>query len=177
MFELWFQKMTSLTKSLSCKVDHGQAERASSARFLNPGYALCPTHTGKDGAGREAHPNTLYSKTSGCHSALDRVSVENEVCRPHYYPFITPNSSISKGYANFGGPNVSNIKSATCGYQIYNQSAASMSQHHPANASNSKCGGSRIVEGFVQTPKEAVRNNSAANASYRSCRFTQMSGM
>jgi hypothetical protein len=76
-----------------CKVDVGYADKVNSDRFLNPNNMLCPLWGGVDVAGRPVCPDSFYTKSAGCNSALDRVMVENDVFRPKYTEYITLNAS------------------------------------------------------------------------------------
>lgn len=79
----------SLTKSVrTCKVSTGDANRTESDRFLNPRNMVCPMPSGYDLLGRKVCPYSFDSKTAGCNSAMDRVTVENNL-RPRYSEFIT----------------------------------------------------------------------------------------
>jgi hypothetical protein len=81
-----------------CKVDVGYADKINSDRFLNPNNMLCPLWNGLDVAGRPVCPDSFYTKSAGCNSALDRVMVENDVFRPKYTEYITLNASgINRG--------------------------------------------------------------------------------
>ena len=88
--------MSSLSLNASlrvCKVDVGYADKINSDRFLNPNNMLCPLWNGLDVAGRPVCPDSFYTKSAGCNSALDRVIVENDVFRPKYTEYITLNAS------------------------------------------------------------------------------------
>jgi hypothetical protein len=93
--------MSSLSLNASlrvCKVDVGYADKINSDRFLNPNNMLCPLWNGLDVAGRPVCPDSFYTKSAGCNSALDRVMVENDVFRPKYTEYITLNASgINQG--------------------------------------------------------------------------------
>lgn len=81
-----------------CKVDVGYADKINSDRVLNPNNMLCPLWNGLDVAGRPVCPDSFYTKSAGCNSALDRVVVENDVSRPKYTEYITLNASgINRG--------------------------------------------------------------------------------
>ena len=83
----------SLEASLrTCKVDTGRANKAESNRFLNPNQMVCPLWNGRDSTGRQVSPDSFNTKTAGCHSAQDRVVVENSVSRPQYMEYITLNA-------------------------------------------------------------------------------------
>ena len=71
----------------TCKVDTAWANKIESDRFLNPQNMLCPPWNGVDSAGRPACVDSFYTKTPGCNSAADRVSVENGL-RPQYIEYV-----------------------------------------------------------------------------------------
>lgn len=82
----------SLEKAVrTCKVDVGYASNIESQRVLNPNYMSCPIWGGFDSAGRLVCPDSFYTKSAGCNSALDRVAVENAVSRPQYSELISLN--------------------------------------------------------------------------------------
>ena len=83
--------MPSLESSIrTCQVDTAWASRAQSDRFLNSNSLMCPTWTGRDLTGRNVCPDSFWTKSPGCNSSLDRVSVENHL-RPSYYEYVTLN--------------------------------------------------------------------------------------
>ena len=74
-----------------CRVDTGWASRIQSDRFENPGLMSCPVWNGADTYGRQVCPDSYNTKTAGCNSSGDRISVEN-VLRPQYAEYITLNA-------------------------------------------------------------------------------------
>lgn len=87
----------SLEGSLrTCKVDVAWANRMESDRFFNPNAAVCPTWNGVDTTGRPACMDSFATKRAGCHSATDRVSVENDL-RPKYMQYVTLNAAGIRG--------------------------------------------------------------------------------
>jgi hypothetical protein len=79
----------SLQGSLkTCKIDTGWAERIRSDRFENPDAMMCPVWSGRDLFGRQASPDSFYTKSAGCNTPLDRVAVENTL-RPQYMEQVT----------------------------------------------------------------------------------------
>lgn len=79
----------SLTASTrTCTVDTANANRIQSDRFENPNAMVCIAWNGVDLTGREAAPDSWWTKTAGCDSAEDRVLVENDL-RPKYFNYIT----------------------------------------------------------------------------------------
>ena len=88
----------SLESSIrTCKVDTSYANKIESDRFLNPQNMVCPTWHGYDSAGRPACLNSYNNKSRGCHSAVDRVSVENDVSRPQYVTYLPLDVAGIKG--------------------------------------------------------------------------------
>ena len=82
--------MSSLSLDASirtCKVISGEASRIESDRFLNPNNMVCIPWTGYNLTGQQVCADSFYTKTPGCNSALDRVSVENTL-RPQYGEYI-----------------------------------------------------------------------------------------
>jgi hypothetical protein len=83
----------------TCKVDPGWASRVESDRFLNPELALCPVWTGVDNLGRPVNPFSFNTKTAGCNSSSDLVTIENDQ-RPRYLEYVTLDA---RGYLNEKG--------------------------------------------------------------------------
>lgn len=83
--------MASLEAALrTYKVNVGSAPRLESERYIGTGeFKVCPRWGGNDLVGRSITPDSFYTKAPGCHSALDRVLIENQVTRPRYYTYIT----------------------------------------------------------------------------------------
>lgn len=65
------------------KVYTGDAIRMQSDRFQNHNNMICIPWDTKNSKGQTVCHNSFYTKTPGCHSALDRVHVENHH-RPNY---------------------------------------------------------------------------------------------
>lgn len=72
----------------TCKVNTGWANKLESDRFLNSQLMICPPWGGTDLVGRRVCPDSFWTKSPGCNSALDRVSVENFL-RPEYSSYVT----------------------------------------------------------------------------------------
>jgi hypothetical protein len=87
----------------TCKTGVENAERAASARFLNPNYVVAPRWNGYDTVGRPVCEDSFMTKTPGSSSAQDRITVENNVSRPRYFEYITLNPSGMVG--DFYGTN------------------------------------------------------------------------
>jgi len=83
----------------TCKVDTAWADKLGSDRFLNPNNMMCPAWNGVDTAGRMVCKDSYYTKQAGCNSAMDRVSVENNL-RPQYMEYINLDASGIHGSCN-----------------------------------------------------------------------------
>jgi hypothetical protein len=100
----------------TCKVDTAYQQRTQSDRFLNPKNMVCPVWNGLDAAGRIACADSFYTKREGCHSALDRVGVEN-VQRPQYMQYISDFVSGNNYNYNSGVPAVPGSSIGVEGFQ------------------------------------------------------------
>jgi len=156
----------SLEASLkTCKIDTAWADKVQSDRFLNPAQMVCPIWNGYDLAGRQAAPDSFYTKSAGCNSAVDRVLVENDQ-RPQYAEYINLSASgidasiygnynnnmswVDEGATNRDLRNVNNITGQygnqfmasnypSCGTYPYKQGMAQISaQNRAQNALNNK---------------------------------------
>lgn len=87
---------------LNTKVITGNAERIQTYRNQEPSAMMCPVWGGQDLAGREVCADSFYTKRGGCHSALDRIKVENDQ-RPKYANHVTISAAgISGENADYG---------------------------------------------------------------------------
>ena len=87
---------------LNTKVITGNAERISSYRDQEPSAMMCPVWSGQDLAGRDVCADSFYTKRGGCHSAMDRIKVENDQ-RPKYANHVTISAAgISGENADYG---------------------------------------------------------------------------
>lgn len=88
----------------TCKVETGEASRIESDRFFNPNNMVCIPWNGYNNKGQSVCADSFYTKTAGCNSALDRVSVESFL-RPDYAAYINLNMAGLQGdiYGN-GNP-------------------------------------------------------------------------
>lgn len=77
----------------TCTLDTAWANKIQSDRFFNPNNMVCPTFQGTDNLGREVCVDSYFTKNAGCNSALDRVSVENDVSRPYYFEYIAQSAA------------------------------------------------------------------------------------
>lgn len=62
---------------VSSKVSAGNAPRAATYRDQDPSAQMCPVWNGQDNTGRQSCEYSFYTKTPGCNSAGDRITVEN----------------------------------------------------------------------------------------------------
>lgn len=90
---------TSFKSVRTCNVEQGMSARHESDRFLSPNNAVCIPWNQQDLVGRSVCEDSFYTKRAGCHSALDRVGVENGL-RPQYAEFITLDASGIEGNLN-----------------------------------------------------------------------------
>ena len=87
---------------LNTKVITGNAERIITYRNQEPSAMMCPVWGGQDLAGRDVCPDSFYTKRGGCHSAMDRIKVENDQ-RPKYANHVTISAAgISGENADYG---------------------------------------------------------------------------
>lgn len=96
----------SLQKSIrTCKVDTGNANRLDSDRWLNVNNLLCPVWTGRDLAGRQVCADSFYTKSEGCNTPEDRITVENDL-RPKYFDYVALNAAGVTGniYSGVSSP-------------------------------------------------------------------------
>lgn len=90
------QGLSLLGSIRTCKVDTAYANKVESDRFLNPSLMVCPPWSGVDSAGRLSSSDAFYTKSAGCNSASDRVTVENEL-RPQYIEYVNLDSQGYRG--------------------------------------------------------------------------------
>ena len=91
--------MSSLSLDASirtCKVQTGNADRIQTDRFFNPNNMVCIPWNGYNNKGQSVSPDSQYTKTAGCNSAEDRVSVETFL-RPDYAAYINLNMQGLQG--------------------------------------------------------------------------------
>lgn len=128
----------------TCKVDTAYANKMESDRFLNPNNMVCPIWNGRDSAGRQVCQDSFVTKRAGCHSASDRVNVENDQ-RPQYSQYINLSAAGIEGdiygnnfkqdlydihnvTGNFGKQFAANIY-PSCGPHPYKDAMACQSKH------------------------------------------------
>ena len=83
----------SLNASLrTCRLPTGEASRIQSDRFLNPNNMVCIPWNRFNSKGQLVHPDSFYTKSPGCNSADDIMSVETHL-RPQYATYINLNTA------------------------------------------------------------------------------------
>lgn len=81
----------------TCKINAGYADKMYSDRYFNPSQMVCPAWTGYDLTGRSVCADTFNTKSAGCNSSLDRITVENRIARPRYFEYVTLNTDGVEG--------------------------------------------------------------------------------
>lgn len=155
------------------KVAVEEALRNQSDRFQNPNLMVCPTWSGYDLTGRSVCADSFYTKTGGCHSALDRVSVEN-LLRPQYADYVTLNMHGLDGDI-YGKSNVNSYVDAK-GAQQFDNSRNLITGNYGlqwrANNKYTACnnGYSRAMAEVAQSNRAAAHaNNGFKGNENRSC--------
>ena len=174
----------SLESSLkTCKVDQAWANKVQSDRFLNPDNMVCPIWNGFDLTGRLVSPDSFYTKSAGCNSAVDRVLVENDQ-RPQYAEYINLSASgidasiygdfsnnmpwTESGATNADLRNINNITGnfglafdasvyPSCGTYPYNQGMAQVTAEE-AGAVAAAAGAPATSEGFKHREVQPIQH-------------------
>jgi len=81
----------------SSRVDPSRAVNVQSARFQSTCALSCPVKEKRDIYGRDVCIGTVNSKTQGCDTAVDRITIENQL-RPNVYDYM---AQIPWGGENF----------------------------------------------------------------------------
>lgn len=117
----------SIEKTIrTCKVNTGWANRNQSDRFQDPNLMVCPTWNQMDNTGRLVCADSFYTKRAGCNSAMDRVSVENNVSRPQYMEYIQLNAAGINGVRMTDPAGGIPVGMAPDGSQMLNTSASAV---------------------------------------------------
>jgi len=158
----------------TCKVDTAWADKMWSDRFMNPNNMMCPAWNGVDTAGRPVCGDSYWTKRAGCNSALDRVSVENDL-RPQYMEYITldasgirggqqcPQGKMAKEDLNCHQKGLSNVHLQTgqFGYQTgFSQNIApNCMACNSTPATQNTWGGSTAVENYINYKNNLMQQN------------------
>ena len=150
----------------TCKVETGEANRIESDRFLNPNNMVCIPWNGYNLKGQNVCADSFYTKTPGCNSALDRVSVESHL-RPDYAAYINLNMAGIQGDI-YGGNSTSFADSGAA--NLYDDSRNKITGNYGNQWRSSNymtCGLNSYERAMAQT-QQANRRASSANAAYNS---------
>jgi hypothetical protein len=155
--------ITSIESAVrTCKVNTGYANRIESDRFLNPNNMVCPLWNGVDTAGRQACPDSFYTKRGGCNSAEDRVVVENNVSRPQYMEYITLNAG---GFTSAAGTDLKEAMDMQAKrYGNTSQFVGSMRQQNATDAVHNLTGQFGQVTGYDQYVQSSCSDSGAPTA-------------
>lgn len=156
----------------TCKVQTGESQRIQSDRFLNPNNMVCIPWNGLNNKGQAVCEDSWYTKTPGCRSANDRVSVENEL-RPQYSDYINWNMGGLQG--NIYGSNAS-AQSSTCHASKFADSRSKITGNfgNQWQSTNYATCGVNSYERAMASMAKAEREGSAANQAYLSARSRSM---
>lgn len=162
--------MSSLSLDASirtCKVDTGEATRIESDRFLNPNNMVCVPWNGYNSKGQQVCADSYYTKTAGCNSALERVSVETFL-RPDYTSYITLSAQGIQGdiYGNGNPTSYADSKAATAWNDSRDKITGSFGNQW-RSSNYMACGLNSYERAMAQT-QQADRMASYANNSYQS---------
>ena len=161
--------MSSLSLDASirtCKVETGEAIRIESDRFLNPNNMVCVPWNGYNLKGQRVCADSFYTKTPGCNSALDRVSVESFL-RPDYAAYINLNMQGIQGDI-YGGDNPSTHDEAREANEWSNsRNKITGSYGNQWQSSNYMTCGLKSYENAMERVQKEGRMGSAANNGYK----------
>lgn len=152
----------------TCKIDTAYANKIFSDRFLNPANMVCPIWNGYDSAGRPACPDSFWTKSGGCNSALDRVAVENYQ-RPQYVEYVNLSAAGIDGEIYGPNPGYSmnqwdSMKRTQDLYSI-NNITGNFGVQFGANV-NPNCGVNQYTRAMAQD-SEALRKATSFNQAYK----------
>lgn len=147
----------SLNSSVrTCKIDPAYATKFQSDRFLNPNNMVCPAWNGYDSAGRPVAPDSFMTKSAGCNSAQDRVSVENYQ-RPQYLEYVNLSSNGIRGVANpqmvYSTNELQDIKNITGNFGL-----------QLSSNSNPTCGSFNYIGGMQQNQEPLQQYSAYTNS-------------
>jgi hypothetical protein len=163
----------SLESSIrSCKVNTGWANKVESDRFLNPTNMVCIPWNNMNNKGQNVCADSQWTKTPGCNSALDRVSVENFL-RPQYSDYINLNTAGIGGDMYGDNANAWNRAGAASAWEnSRNKITGNYGLQFRANTEQTCFAGAyeRAMAEEAQQNRGAAYSNSAYNSSAkRSC--------
>jgi hypothetical protein len=163
----------SLEKSVrTCDVNVGEAIRIRSDRFFNPQNMVCIPWNGINNKGQNVCPDSFYTKTAGCNSAQDRVTVENAL-RPNYMSYVTLGAEGIRGDV-YGNPEAEQQSLSRKNYiDSRNDITGNFGVDFGAKVQNQSCSIGAYERGMSQMAQSArnqtyLQNGSIAN-NYKSC--------
>lgn len=152
----------------TCKVDTAYDSKIQSDRFLNPDHMMCPVWNGVDITGRPVCMDSFMTKREGCNSALDRLTVENNVSRPQYFEYMTLNSDGMDGSPSgktlYADKDIAQVNDITGNYGLDFKAQRSTG-----------CHGSSMRHRVARS-SEAYRKGYASDNAYDSHAYRQASG-
>ena len=119
----------SLQSSIqTCRFNVENAPRIQSARFQDPSLMLCPIWNGLDSTGRKVCSDSFMTKSIGCNSALDRVTVESNL-RPNYIEYVNLSA------LGINGPDYTGVAGGQVGHNNWHHQSAGAEVHMRNHAS------------------------------------------
>jgi hypothetical protein len=170
-------KMSSLSLNASirtCKVETGEASRMESDRFLNPMLNVCIPWGQMNNKGQYVSADSFFTKTRGCNSAMDRVSVENNL-RPDYATYINLDISGLNGHMYENNPTAW-TKSGEANEYTRSRDNIGPSYGNQFNSSNQKTCGFNAYENAMAQTSQSNRQASFQNNAYQQNQYQQHAG-
>jgi len=150
----------------TCKVDSGYANKVQSDRFLNPLNMVCVPWNNMNNKGQNVCADSWYTKTAGCNSALDRVSVENFL-RPSYADYINLNMSGLDGDMYGSNVNAWDRAGAATAWENTRPKITGQFGNQFRSTNTMTCFGGAYERGMAEEQK-ANRGAAYSNAAYNS---------
>ena len=168
--------MSSLSLDASirtCKVETGQATRIQSDRFQNPNNIVCVPWNGYNLKGQAVCADSFYTKTPGCNSALDRVSVESDL-RPDYAAYINLNMAGLQG--DIYGNQMAWDKSGSANAWEDSRNKITGNYGNQFQSTNYQTCGLNSYERAMAQTQQANRGAAYANNAYNQNQYRQAAG-
>jgi len=170
--------MISIEGSIrTCKVNTGNADKIQTDRMFNPENMVCIPWNGFNNKGQEVCPDSWYTKTPGCNSAGDRVTVETDL-RPDYAAYINLNMQGLQGDI-YEGSNPF-VKERASDAEKWDESRNDISGGFGStqwNSTNIPSCGIYSYERAMTQQAQLNRNNQNANLGYAGATNRRKSGM
>ena len=159
--------MISIEGSIrTCKVNTGNASKIQTDRMFNPENMVCIPWNGFNNKGQEVCPDSWWTKTPGCNSAGDRVTVETDL-RPDYAAYINLNMQGLQGDI-YEGSNPF-VKEAASDAEKWDESRSDISGGFGStqwNSTNIPTCGLYSYERAMAQQSQSNRNTQNANLGY-----------